>query len=79
MTQMDLFESQNISNLRQEIDKINKSTASVRRGLFARNTALEKYMIELQDQIERLEREIYRLKQKVYNQEPDIHEVEKVM
>ena len=79
MTQMDFFDNGAIANLRQEIDKINKSTEKVRRGLFARNTALEKYMVELQQQIESLEREVYRFKQKVYQYEPEIHEVERVM
>lgn len=81
MNQMDLFDTQSFANLREEIEKINKSTAAVRRGLFARNTALEKYMAEMQSQVERLEREVYNLRLQIANPDADcqIHEFERVM
>lgn len=85
--QLDLFDTQAVENLREEVAKLSKSNAAVRRGLFARNTALEKYMGELQSQNEMLERELYRLKQTVYEMQKklatvdvdcQIHEISKV-
>jgi hypothetical protein len=67
--QQDLFDNQNTQNLREEIDKIGRSTAAVRRGLFARNTQLEKFMVELLEKHECLEREVYNLRKKVANLE----------
>ncbi len=79
--QLDMFDSMAVQNLREEVAKLAKSNIAVRRGLFARNTQLEKYMSELQTQVEQLEREVYQLRQKLANQEPEcqIHELEKVM
>lgn len=85
--QLDLFDTQAVENLRDEVSKLSKSNAAVRRGLFARNTALEKYMGELQSQNEMLERELYRLKQTVNDMQKklamvdancQIHEISKV-
>lgn len=64
--QLDLFDSQAVANLRSEIDKVRRSSDSVRKGLFARNTAMEKSISDLEEKNERLERELYKLKQVVY-------------
>jgi len=85
--QLDLFDSQAVENLRAEVAKLSRSNMQVRKGLFARNTALEKYMGELQSQNEMLERELYRLKQTVHDIQKklamvdvdcQIHEISKV-
>lgn len=79
MTQFDMFDTPAIANLRQEVDKLAKSQASVRRGLFGRHTQLEKYMIELQNQIESLEKEIYMLKKKLAEDVEECQVYEKIV
>lgn len=76
-----MFDSLAVQNLRDEVVKLEKSTAQVRKGLFARHMGLEKYMTELRDQIEVLQREIYQLRKKVAesSDQTQITEYEKVM
>jgi len=77
--QIDMFMKEDIQTLNDKIEKVKRSTDSVRKGLFARNTGLEKYMTELRDKQEEQEREIYRLKKMIYeyfkSQETQLQEV----
>lgn len=76
MTQMDLFDNFQDSELRQRIDKVATSNNKWRKTLFGRHNAIEKYLADLQTKQEELEREIYRLKQKLYaHEEPQLREV----
>lgn len=69
MIQMDMFTPVIISELQAKIEKVDKSTSAVRRGLFARNTAIDKRMIELEDLVNAQQRQIDRLKAHVYVQD----------
>ncbi len=66
MTQLDMFLPEAICELQAKFEKVEKTATQVRKGLFARNTALEKRLTEQADIIEEMQREIYKLKQKVY-------------
>ncbi len=65
--QIDMFMKEDIQTLNDKMEKLKKSSDSVRKGLFARNTALEKYLTELRDRLDEQEKEIYKLKKTIYS------------
>lgn len=64
--QLDMFCTEEILLLKKQMEKLETSNTQVRKGLFARNTNLEKKMDDLYDKVDTLERENYRLKQMIF-------------
>jgi len=58
LIQLDFFRDSEIVILEARMDKVEESSAKVRRGIFARNGATEKRMKELEARLEILERHI---------------------
>ena len=58
MLQLDFFEKDNVQELKFEVEKVRKSSDSVRRGLFAKHATLQKMYSELHDRLEILEKNI---------------------
>jgi hypothetical protein len=67
--QLDMFTPIHITEIQHEVAKVKKTSEQVRKGLFARYTALQKEFNELRGHLESQEREIYRLKQAIYAKE----------
>lgn len=68
MTQLDMFLPDAICELQAKFEKVEKTATQVRKGLFARNTGIEKRLTEQDDIIAEMQREIYNLKKKIYEQ-----------
>ena len=64
--QLDMFCTEEILQLKKQVEELKTSNTQVRKGLFARNTSLEKKMDDLYDKVDCLERENYRLRQMVF-------------
>lgn len=52
--QLDLFEKDEVKLLREELERVRKSSDNVRRGIFARHDELAKKYLELYHEIESL-------------------------
>ena len=73
--QIDMFQSEDMQKLSEQVEKIKVSTGNVQRGIFARHTSLEKYFCQFREEtrqiIEEQQREIYKLKKEVYRVDKD--------
>lgn len=69
--QLDMFTPCYVQEIQEELGKVRKSSEQVRRGLFARHTALQRDFDELRQRYEEQEREIYKLKRMLFNQDPE--------
>lgn len=58
MLQLDFFEQEQVQVLKVEVEKVKKSSESVRRGIFAKHSVLEKMYGELHDRLNIIERNI---------------------
>lgn len=78
--QTDLFRSQDMQQILERVERVEKSTDKVRKGLFGRNTSIENRMNDLESRVEELSRENYNLKKYVYEKDDEcIVAIEKVM
>lgn len=84
--QTDMFMSEDMQALSNKIEKIEKSTEKVRKGLFCRQTKDRKELIEFMDEtrekMKELERNLYnvtadnfRMKVTLYGEEPKIYSI----
>jgi hypothetical protein len=62
----DLFREDDIQDLKDKIEELQKSFDKVRKGLFARNTSIEKNSIANEDKWESLSLEVYKLRSQVH-------------
>lgn len=62
----DLFREDDIQFLKDKVEELQKSFEKVRKGLFARNTALKKDLTENEDKREALSLEVYKLRSQVH-------------
>lgn len=75
--QLDMFRQDDMNAITAKVDKIEKSTQQVRRGLFARMTARDKDFVEMRDRIDEQDRRIHKLEVAVYGDEKSYLEVVK--
>lgn len=77
--QLDMFLPEAITDLQDKFEKCERTATQVRKGLFARNTSLEKDICQIHDILKEMQRDIYNLKKKVHSQEEEIPDYIKVM